>query len=61
MKKGDLYRVKHFDTHHPCQYNNYVVLLEKIGKGLHWAGLNLTTGNYHHYAVWTLELISESR
>lgn len=60
-KKGDLLRVNRPETHRPCQYKDYVVLLEKLGKGTHWTGINLSTGNYHHYAIWTLEFVSESR
>ena len=61
MKKGDLYRVKITGTHMPCQYGAFVHLLEQLRDSLYWSGVNLSTGNWHHYRITDLEFISESR
>jgi len=62
-KAGDLYRVKITGTHNPCQYGAFVVLLDRLGteplQSIYWRGLNLSTGNWHHYRVTDLEFISE--
>ncbi len=61
MKVGDLYRVKITGTHNPCQYGAFVVLLEQLRDSLYWSGVNLSTGNWHHYRITDMEFIGESR
>lgn len=63
-KPGDLYRVNVKNTHNPCQHGAFIVLLDKLGHGsltesIYWRGLNLSTGNWHHYKIVDLEFISE--
>lgn len=69
MKAGDLCRVSKENTHDPCQFGTFVVLLDVLGRGIlgepdrestYWRALNLSTGNWHHYKIVDLEFISES-
>ena len=64
MKVGDLCKVIRKDTHHPCQFENYVILLNPLPHWnwpkqiVFWEALNIRTGKLHHHNTEDLEDVS---
>jgi hypothetical protein len=62
MKIGDLCKVIKKNTHKPCQYGDYVVILKPLGKTWrskteYWAVHNVATGQDRHFKRTDLEVV----
>jgi hypothetical protein len=62
MKVGDLCKVTKRDTHRPCHYGDYVILLGPLGKSRvsgakYWWVLNISKDTENHHSVDELEVV----
>ena len=61
MKIGDLCRITKKNTHKPCHYGDYVILLEPLGYGImaeYWIVYNILKGSEHHHEITEMEVIA---